>query len=287
MRSMMKTGLLFLVATGSAGYAADQDNLQYYWDFTTPPTATTTNPVRIDPAKSVNQIGINRFVDGTNSTVYHQTGGAFGGGYIAANAANAGYNNFHVYYGMESYINMTTGFSISMQVRNDKNASFNTSGVSFSMVFGSNDDATFRITNNAIALGGYTGSWTYTGAAGIVDNGASWQSVVLSVNGSGANAGIMSVYVDGNLFATSSAAFTSRMNGGVTKFAIGGKLADNYQETRTDASDLAFWNTALSAQEAAFLKDHAADQLGVIPEPATASLGLLGSLMLMLRRRRS
>lgn len=77
------------------------------------------------------------------------------------------------------------------------------------------------------------------------------------------------------------------MNGGVPKFAVGGKLADNYQETRTDASALAFWNTALSIQDAAFLKDHVADQLGVIPEPATASLGLLGSLMLMLRRRRS
>lgn len=180
---------------------------------------------------------------------------------------------------------------MSMQVKNDKNASFSGSGISFSMIFngGGNLDATFRIDGSTISLGGYNGGWNYTGVTGIVDNGASWQSVVLSVNGSGgANAGIMSIYVGGNLFATSNTSFTGRINGGLTKFAIGGKLEGDYQETRTNASDLAFWDTALSAEDASFLKDRASDKLGVVlPEPATASLGLLGGLLLAWRRRRA
>lgn len=286
-KSFFNFTILSCMMACSASYAASQDNLMYYWDFLTPPTQTTANPVRIEAKKAATAIGTNRFVDGTASSTYSQTGGAFNGGYVAANALNSSYNNFHIYYGMESNVNMTTGFSLSMQVKNDKNASFNTSGVSFSMVFGTNMDSTFRINSSNVQLGGYTGGWSYTGAAGIVDNSPSWQSIAMTVNGSGINAGIMSIYVDGNLFATSNASFSARMNGGLTQFAIGGKLADNYQETRTDVSDLAFWNTTLSAQDASFLKDHAADKLGVIPEPATAALGLFGGALFMLRRRRS
>ncbi len=287
-KSVFNLTILPCVMACSATYAADQDNLMYYWDFLTPPAQTVSNPVRIEAKKAATAIGTNRFVDGTASSTYSQTGGAFNGGYIAANALNSSYNNFHIYYGMESTINMTTGFSLSMQVKNDKNASFNTSGISFSMIFeGSNLDSTFLINGTSVQLGGYSGGWTYTGASGIVDNSSTWQSVAMTVNGSGTNAGIMSIYVDGNLFATSNASFTARMVGGVTKFTIGGKLSDNYQETRTDVSDLAFWNSSLSAQDASFLKDHAADKLGVIPEPATVSLGLLGGVLCMLRRRRA
>ncbi len=113
--------------------------------------------------------------------------------------------------------------------------------------------------------------------SGITSDMLDWTTLTIVCKTDTAN--VVSLYVDG-VFNNSITLTTNPANfksEGVTKAQMGYFGNSNYSATST-IDNVLFYKEALSASEVAAL---------VVPEPATASLSLLGLAALMIRRRRA
>ena len=261
-----------------------------YWNFSDIVDQNINlNPISVAPSYAKNELNTNIYntVNKNSSSTLYNTGGAFGGGYIAANSRNKSGNNFHIYGGLgDMSTTEDRGFAISMQTK--ANA---TGQVSFSFNFsGSADDSTFIITNNSVTLGGIaSGVWNIVASSSSL-SANDWSSLVFSVN----NDGIANIYLGGTLFANTSGSLfdnaqwaggNSRWRGNIAKFGLGSKINGSYGATESSFSDLALWDKSLSAEDAAFLANNSAISLGAVPEPGAAALSLLGASMFLFRRK--
>jgi hypothetical protein len=116
-----------------------------------------------------------------------------------------------------------------------------------------------------------------------------WHHVALTYNGSTAN---QSLYIDGALAGTRSTA-PPDLDALGTNMSIGVKTnnttlapsatAAGYWDGKID--DLAFWNEALSAAQILQIKNNGDAGIGVVPEPSSMALLLLGGIGITRRRR--
>jgi hypothetical protein len=116
-----------------------------------------------------------------------------------------------------------------------------------------------------------------------------WHHVAITYNGSSTN---QSLYIDGVLVNSRSTAPTD-LDALGTNMGIGVKpdnstlIADpatpGYWDGKID--DLAFWNEALTAAQILQIKNNGDAGIGVIPEPSSLALLLLGMAGLVRRRR--
>ncbi|HWB04417.1 MAG TPA: LamG-like jellyroll fold domain-containing protein [Verrucomicrobiales bacterium] len=115
-----------------------------------------------------------------------------------------------------------------------------------------------------------------------------WHHVAVTYNGS---AGNQTLYIDGLQVASSTAppdldALTPNMSIGVktnnSTLAASGAAA-GYWDGKID--DLAFWNEALSAAQILQIKNNGDAGIGVVPEPSSMALLLLGVAGMSRRRR--
>ena len=260
------------------------DDLTAYYDYASITGSGTGNDTRVTPVVAPAGVSYNPVIQYNK---YSATGGFGGGGYVMTqgNAYTPSCENLS-----SAGISVANGgFAVSFHVRD-----IGTAGVSFSSLFAGQgvNDATFVITGSSISTPGYGGGWTMAdGRNGITAHtdatyanpgsvaSEPWQSIVMSV-GAG---GIVSIYVDGALFATSNAAW-NRMTGNLDKLRFGGNGNNGSGATDGQYSDFAIWDKPLTAEDAEWLSNNAVGAL--VPEPATATLGLLGLTALLIRRRR-
>lgn len=93
---------------------------------------------------------------------------------------------------------------------------------------------------------------------------------------------VFNMYENGTLVASGTANNSSMAQQALTTLALGGWAGtSNNSTTAEDVSRLAIYDGAMTAGEV-----QAAYEAWTVPEPATASLGLLGLAALLLRRRR-
>lgn len=287
----MKASSVFLAGVLMAGMATgantlSMNDLAAYYDYGA--STGSGNGTRITPVIAPDGFLYNPVADFNK---WSSTGGYNGGGYVMTGGS---YYSPSFEKSTGSPLSVSNGFSISVRVRD-----IGTSGISICTSFTGKgiNDASFQISNNTLTTPGF-GAWTmadgrnsitahtgasYSDSSSVAD--APWQSVVISV-GSG---GIMSVYVDGALFATSNSAW-NRMTAGsslatLERVRLGGNGNNVSAATDGQYSEFAVWNKSLSPEEAEWLSANSIGQL--VPEPATASLGLAGLAAFMLRRRRA
>lgn len=287
----MKASCVFLAGVMMTGMAAgattvSMNDLAAYYDYSS--STGSGNGTRITPVIAPDGFQYNPVVDYNK---WSATGGYNGGGYVTTSTS---YYSPSFEKSAGSPLSVSNGFSISVRVRD-----IGTSGISICTSFTGKgiNDASFQISNNTLTTPGF-GGWTMAegrnsitahteanyGDSSSIAN-APWQSVVISVGSSG----IMSIYVDGALFATSNSAWNRMTSGNNLATLEGVRLGGNGNNVSaaTDGqySEFAVWNKALNPEEAEWLSGNGIGQL--VPEPATASLGLLGLAALMLRRRRA
>lgn len=234
----------------------DDKNLSYYWDFD---NGTSLQTFYTGNASTANA-GFGSY------KTFSESGSLTGDGYMTTTATTK-LNNTSLYASGLQGIN-ANNFSLSFDIKNYVD------GAAFIMFNGA------KTLSNGLSrwgwsAGGDTGSFSsaLTGTAGT----DTWRSVVLSFSN-----GTMSVYADGTLLGSG-----NYVNpGAITSFSLGGNSADN-TSMRASFDNFAVWNTALDQETAAKLKGKRADEAFNVPEPATATLSLLGLGALLLRRRRA
>ena len=273
-----------LGSMASAAPSLSRDDLAVYYDFTK--VNGSGSGARLEAVIAPSGSQFNPCLGDGN--VFSSTGGYKGSGYLVSNVANFYSPSCENLQG--SGIGYASqGMAFSVKVRD-----IGTSGVSLCTHFsGTSDDASFLFSGNAVTTPGYSGGWTYapdrksitahTGATlGDLSSlgSAPWQSLVVSV----ATTGIVSLYVDGSLFATSNAAW-GRMTGNLKDIRLGANGANTSARGDGQFSDFAIWDKALTSDDAAWLANNGTNAL--LPEPATASLALLGFAAFGLRRRRT
>ena len=117
----------------------------------------------------------------------------------------------------------------------------------------------------------------YAGSTGNLSGTvADWQTFTMTSSASG-----VAMYINGTQVMSN----VKTLNAGTLNFfQLGCNLnGTNVADMKTD--DFALWNRALTQEEITFIASNPASK--AIPEPATASLSLLGLMALMARRRRN
>lgn len=274
-----------LGGVASAAPSLSRDDLSVYYDFTT--VSGSGSAARLGAVIAPAGSQFNPCLG--NANVFSATGGYKGKGYLVSNAANFYSPSCESL--QSAGINYAAkGMAFSLKVRD-----MGTAGVSLCSYFAGSTqgDASFRFAGNTVSTPGYGGSWTYasdrksiTAHTGVTIgdlsplDSAPWQSLVVSV----ASTGIVSLYVDGSLFATSTSAW-GRMAGNLQSIRLGANGQNDSAKGDGQFSDFAIWNKSLTAGDAAWLANNGTNAL--LPEPTTASLALLGFAAFGLRRRRA
>lgn len=105
--------------------------------------------------------------------------------------------------------------------------------------------------------------------------------ITITTGGDGTNV-VFKMYENGNLVASGHTSDSAMAQQGLTKLALGGWAGSSANTTTNeDVSRLAIYNGEMTAGEV-----QAAYIAWTVPEPTTATLGLLGLGALLLRRRR-
>lgn len=131
--------------------------------------------------------------------------------------------------------------------------------------------------NGSSRNGGNTGN---TASLGVTSTTAT-SIITITTGWDGANV-VFKMYENGNLVASGQANDSAMAQQELTKLALGGWAGSSANSTTNeDVSRLAIYDGAMTAGEV-----QAAYIAWTVPEPATATLGLLGLGALLLRRRR-
>ncbi len=141
-------------------------------------------------------------------------------------------------------------------------------------------------TKELMLCSGVAGGATYAGTANggnlgtglLAEETLNWATVTIVSN---ATDNILNLYVNGEVKGTwSGDAWTAAEGNSLALkgIQIGAVLGGTRKINDVQIDNIAIWNTALSGTEVAAL---------IVPEPATASLSLLGLAALMIRRRRA
>ena len=286
----MRRYILLLCAfcsSASAATSLSRDDLSVYYDF----TKMTGEGISARLEAVIAPAGVTFNPCMKDGNVFSSSGGYNGQGYLVSNSAKP-YSPSCENLGGANINYNTGGMSFSVKVRDIGGA-----GVSLCSYFSGSSagDASFLFSGNSVTTPGYGGGWDYapsrnsivahTGATlGDLSSlgNASWQSLAVSV----ASSGIVSLYVDGLLFATSKTEW-NRMAGNLNSIRLGANGNNTSALGDGQFSDFAIWNKALTADDAAWLANNSTNTLLLVPEPTMASLALLGLAAFGLRRRRT
>ncbi len=279
---ILLTGVM-LAGMAPTATALSKNDLTAYYDYSS--STGSGNSTRINPVIAPEGFQYNPVMDFNK---WSATGGYQNSGYVMTNSSQ--YSPSFEKTPTAEPLSFSNGLSFSVRVRD-----IGGSGISICSFFTGKYDASFKIAGNMLTTPGF-GNWTmadernsitahpsatYSDTSSIA--GAPWQSVIVSV----ASDGIMSVYVDGALFATSTSAWDRMTSNGslatLNSIRLGGNGANTSAVTDGQYSEFAVWNKALSSEDAAWISNNSIGQL--VPEPTTASLSLLGLAALALRRR--
>lgn len=180
-------------------------------------------------------------------------------------------------------LSLYNGLTISLEVKG-ATANNNIFGLASSQnehLFAAGTDGS---THGLFLFSGSSGNAGTTGnntALGVTST--STTSIITITTGWNGSNVVFKMYENGNLVASGQASDSSIAQQELTKLALGGWAGSSGRSTTNeDVSRLAIYNGEMSAGEV----QDAYVAWTIVPEPATASLGLLGLGALLLRRRR-
>lgn len=181
-----------------------------------------------------------------------------------------------------SGLSLYNGLTISLEVKG-ATANTNLLGLASSQkehLFAAGTDGNTHglfLFDGSSSKGGNTGN---TASLGVTSTTAT-SIITITTGWDGANV-VFKMYENGNLVASGQANDSAMAQQELTKLALGGWAGSSANSTTNeDVSRLAIYDGAMTAGEV-----QAAYIAWTVPEPATATLGLLGLGALLLRRRR-
>lgn len=240
-----------------------QEGLAFYWDF-------NNGSMDYQTATGMNT-SINTGISAANQ---HATGGVQNSGYISS---NNGSSRIDFYNNLSGSNIKADSFTISLKVSGltadyRNMLCFTLGSETFDLQTTNSGDG------NKIAL--YS-SGTHTIQTGNDASGAlkgdSWGNIVITSDGTN-----LTLYVNG---IKASVAFTPEASATLSNFQLSSKWGDSGRAADANYDDLAIWNRALNQEEINHLISGGTAGDLVVPEPATATLSLLGLAALMMRRR--
>lgn len=240
-----------------------QEGLAFYWDFNNGSTDYQT-ATGID-------ISVNTGIGAANQ---HSTGGIDNSGYISSSNGDSRIDFYSTLSGAGIKAN---SFTISLKVceltANYRSMlSFTLGNETFDLQTADSSDgnkiALYASGDHTIEMGNDT-----SGAV----KGDSWGNIVITSDGN-----TLTLYVNG---IKASVAFTPEASDMLSNFQLSSKWGESSRAADANYDDLAIWDRALTEEEINHLiSGGTAGDL--VPEPATATLSLLGLTALMMRRRR-
>lgn len=272
---MRKTLFLLLLAVSStlAVQAATtitpqpgslQEGLAFYWDFNNGSTDYQT------------ATGMNTSINtGISAANQHATGGIGNSGYISS---NNGSSRIDFYNGLSGAGIKANSFTISLKVSGltadyRDMLCFTLGSETFDLQTTNSSDG------NKIALYSSGDHTLLTGNdTSSALKGESWGNIVITSDGTN-----LTLYVNG---IKASIAFSPEASATLSNFQLSSKWGDSERAANANYDDLAIWDRALTQEEINHLVAGGTAGDLLVPEPATATLSLLGLAALMVRRRR-
>lgn len=252
-------GLLALASAASVARAATtitENNLAYFWDFNTQDSLGSY-------ASHTGHAG--SVAVGSANKTWESSGSRSDDAYISTSSSNYNRNVLKV----SSIGNGGGGISLSG------------CAISFDVKSWTSGQILFNVNNSKTITSGF-GIWggggTVSGAAQLPAEDV-WTNIVLSFSGN-----TMTVFVNGTARKTLTG---HNLSGNLNSLTLGGDTSNESGNNPANAmfDNLAIWNQSFTEDDAKMLYDSKIPSQ-LVPEPATATLGLLGLSCLLLRRRK-
>lgn len=249
--------LLGLAVTAHAATTITEQNLAYYWNFNDNTSAATLTGV---VSNTSNGASISA---GSLPKTWSADGSKADDGYITTGTSSGNQNALKMSSMTGSSISLQN-FSISLDIKDYAGGA---------VLFNINNRQTLNT-----SLGIWGGGGTASGA-GAIESSSEWATYVFSFSGN-----TMTVYRNGVQVHTLTG---ETLSGSLTSLTLGNDSSNEGNAAiKASLDNLAIWNKAMNADDAMLLyQSDTPNQL--VPEAATASLGLLGVAMLLGLRRRA